>query len=144
MATVTVLETVSRVYDAKNNSNPSTASTAWVAIPGLCFTIQDIPQDRNIRFDLSAQVGKAEAGMVQVALFRDGNLLEVGQAVYINLAGDLAPLACSWVDAAHGGGDHTYAVYWKVWSGTGWLGRRGDNQYVTNVPSYLIATEYAQ
>lgn len=137
------INVVSRISHAKDDTNPSTTSTSWAQVPNLSLTL-NLEVGRNVRFDLSGMTGKAESGMVQFALFRDGNLLEVGPAVYHNnLSADLIPVSCFWIDAAHGGGQHTYDIRWKVWSGTAHLGRRADKQYVTNVPSYFIATEYA-
>ncbi|WP_129415898.1 hypothetical protein [Mesorhizobium sp. Pch-S] len=134
---------IKRIAHARNAADPSTQNTAWTAVPQLSLSLAGIGAANNVRFDFSGVCGHSASGLVQLALFRDGNLLDIGASAYPQSNADIVPLSCTWIDSTHGGGDHTYAVFWRVWSGTGYLGRRGDNQHIFGTPSLIVASEYA-
>ncbi|MFY2587432.1 hypothetical protein [Achromobacter xylosoxidans] len=118
------------------------ATPSWMPIAGAQITLEGMTEPCGVEVALSGIVGRSADGLVLFGIFRDGQLLEQVGAVSIPTNAAVVPIYLRWRDTTPLSGAHTYEFRWRIWSGSVYLGSRGDMNFVTNVPAVMTLDEF--
>ncbi|MNQ85461.1 hypothetical protein D3C85_1006260 [compost metagenome] len=118
------------------------STPAWMPIVGAQITLEDMNESRGVDITLSGIVGRSNDGLVSFGVFRDGQLLDQVGAASISSNSVVVPVNLRWRDTTPLSGEHTYEFRWRMWSGSSFLGSRGDMNFVANVPSLMTLEEF--